>query len=264
MKLWTLVRRAAGGWAALATLLAMTALAEPTNALSDAEIQGRQLARQLCDARPMNNYTNVGTIFIRSKTNQTLGIHIETTVSDMGWQNHYIGYQTNGPLTEELIVSHFGTSKNDYRWRSWLAGGWLPPFEASTSPNDATGTKAFFNTDFSFADLGLEFFHWPAQKVLPKTPKMPALKLGREYTLLESTNPNPPANGYSRVLSWIDKESGGILAAEAYDAQDQKLKEFWPKSFGKVNGQWQVEEIQIINVQTHSRTRLEFDLKKTE
>jgi hypothetical protein len=29
-----------------------------------------------------------------------------------------------------------------------------------------------------------------------------------------------------------------------------------------VNGQWQVEEIEICNDQTGSRTRLEFDLKK--
>ena len=107
----------------------------------------------------------------------------------------------------------------------------------------------------------MEFFHWPTQKVLPKTTN---LKRGREYTLLESTDPNPNTNGYSRVLSWIDQESGGILAAEAYDAAGKKLKEFEPKMFKKVNGQWELQEMEIRNVQTHSRTRLEFDLKKTE
>ena len=74
---------------------------------------------------------------------------------------------------------------------------------------------SFSQSDFWAVDLGLEFFHWPAQKVLPKTTN---LKRGREYTLLESTNPNPTTNGYSRVLTWIDKETGGILEAEAYDA----------------------------------------------
>ena len=123
------------------------------------------------------------------------------------------------------------------------------------------GSKTYFPfgiSDFWLRDLGLEFFHWPAQKVLPKTT---SLKRGREYTLLESTNPNPPTNGYARVLSWIDKESGGILAAEAYDANGKLLKEFEPKSFKKVNGQWELSEMEIRNVQTGSRTRLEFDLK---
>ncbi len=116
----------------------------------------------------------------------------------------------------------------------------------------------FANSDFFAADLGLEFFHWPEQKVLPKTTN---LKRGRDYTLLESTNPNPATNGYSRVLSWIDKETGGILEAEAYDAQNKLLKVFEPKSFKKVNGQWELQEMEIRNVQTGSRTRLEFDLQ---
>ena len=116
----------------------------------------------------------------------------------------------------------------------------------------------FAGSDFWQCDLGLEFLHWPTQKILPKTTN---LKRGREYALLESTNPNPPTNGYARVLSWIDKESGGILAAEAYDANGKLLKEFEPKSFKKVNGQWELSEMEIRNVQTGSRTRLEFDLK---
>lgn len=88
------------------------------------------------------------------------------------------------------------------------------------------------------------------------------MKRGRAYTLLESTNPDPSINGYSRVLSWIDKETGGILQAEAYDIHGKPLKEFEPKSFKKVDGQWQLQEMEIRNVQTGSRTRLEFDLKK--
>ena len=116
----------------------------------------------------------------------------------------------------------------------------------------------FAHSDFWLCDLGLEFFHWPAQKVLPKTTN---LKRGRAYTLLESTNPNPATNGYSRVRSWIDKETGGILEAEAYDAAGKLLKEFEPKSFKKVNGQWELQDMEIYNDQTRSRTRIEFDLK---
>jgi hypothetical protein len=79
--------------------------------------------------------------------------------------------------------------------------------------------------------------------------------------VLESTNPNPPTNGYSRVVTWIDNESLGIVQAKAYDAKGKLLKEFWPKDIKKVDGQWQVGSMEIDNVQTRSRTWLKFDLK---
>jgi hypothetical protein len=115
----------------------------------------------------------------------------------------------------------------------------------------------FANSDFWVCDLGLEFFHWPQQKVLKRE-----IKRSRGCTVLESTNPDPSTNGYSRVVSWIDDESGGIVQAEAYDFNGKLLKEFMPKSFKKVNGQWEVGTMQMENVQTGSRTRLEFDLKQ--
>jgi hypothetical protein len=79
---------------------------------------------------------------------------------------------------------------------------------------------------------------------------------------LESTNPNPPPNGYSHVVSWIDEESLGIVEAYAYDANGKKLKNFYPKNFEKVNGQYQVQSLIMENLQTGSKTTLEFDLKK--
>ena len=80
--------------------------------------------------------------------------------------------------------------------------------------------------------------------------------------VLESTNPNPSTNGYSRVVSWIDEESLGIVEAYAYDANGKLLKDFYPKDFKKVNGQWQVQTLIMENVQPGSRSRLEFDLNK--
>ncbi len=114
----------------------------------------------------------------------------------------------------------------------------------------------FANSDFWLADLGLEFLHWPGQKILRGDTAR-----GRLCKVLESTNPNPSSNGYSRVLCWIDNEALGIVEAKAYDAQNKLLKEFYPKDIKKVNGQWQVGSMEIDNVQTRSRTRLEFDLK---
>ena len=112
----------------------------------------------------------------------------------------------------------------------------------------------FLGSDFWAVDLGLEFFHWPEQKILKHE-----MRRGRACQMLESTNPSPTTNGYARVVSWIDNESSGIVHAEAYDVTGKVRKEFDPKSFKKVNGQWQLQEMEIRNDQTGSRTRLEFD-----
>ena len=60
----------------------------------------------------------------------------------------------------------------------------------------------------------------------------------------------------------VDNESHGILLAEAYDVKGNKVKEFAPKDFSKgTDGQWQLEEMQISNVQTDSTTTVKFNLK---
>ena len=256
MKFWTDFRPATGVLAVLVGFLAVGAAAQTTNILSDAEIQGRQLAQQLCDARPADNFTNKGVLQIRdgngNRTNYSMTCEIALTPSltPTNWCSIYTSSAMK-PWDEHLVIGHVNKTSSFYEhYESSVASAQILP-SSEFSP--------FANSDFWLCDLGLEFFHWPQQKVLPKTTN---LKRGRDYTLLESTNPNPATTGYSRVLTWIDKESGGILEAEAYDFNGKLLKDFAPKSFKKVNGQWELQEMEIRNVQTGSRTRLEFDLKK--
>ena len=244
--------------AAVVLFCALGAVAEATNALSDAEIQGRQLAQQLCEAKPEQNFTNLGVLKIRTGAGKQLqaSLKVETVACANGWKNNYAAEL---PASKDLfkytltIVHATGTPTAYQTVEQNFAGR----FDKKFAP-DLTAVS-FAGSDFWLCDLGLEFFHWPAQKVLPNPT---TLKRGHDFTLLESTNPNPPPNGYSRVLSWIDKETGGILYAEAYDASGKLLKEFEPKSFKKINGQWELQEMEIRNVQTRSRTRLEFDLKQ--
>lgn len=112
----------------------------------------------------------------------------------------------------------------------------------------------FANSDFWFADLGLEFLHWTGQKILKRESSHT-----RICNVLESTNPNPSTNGYSRVVSWVDEESDGIVHAEAYDSKNKLLKVFDLKSIGKKNGIWQPELMEMENVQTGSRTWIDFN-----
>ncbi len=250
-------------WAAVG-LLAANAIGA-TNQLSDAETEGRELARRIRELRPSENSTNTGVlkIFVRGRKLETVRARVETFVTATNWQTAYFAYHDGTNKNQvvaypaAVLIIHRDQQPNEYR--VW------PISRPATETNEFVILTAaeimtpFAGSDFWLADLGLEFFHWPAQKVLPKTTN---LKRGREYTLLESTHPRPVTNGYARVQSWIDKETGGILGAEAYDASGNLLKEFKPKDFKKVDGQWQVGELEIYNERTDSKTRLEFDLEE--
>ncbi len=232
---------------------ALGASAQTTNALSDAEIQGRALAQKILSQWPVENFTNTGILKIRDAkgAKSDLSFINQTTVSVASWSNQYRTPADSFPPSSNCtvaVITHTIDQPNTYYLHEGFCGLVLLNTQTAVS---------FANSDFWLCDLGLEFFHWPSQKVLKKE-----IHRSCACTVLESTNPNPSTNGYSRVVSWVDTESLGIVEAYAYDAKGKKLKDFYPKDIKKVNGQWQVQTLVMENVQTGSRSRLEFDLKK--
>jgi len=240
---------------------ATTLCADTTNALSDAEIQGRQLAQRLCEARPAENSTNIGVLKIRDAKGKRSEIPIkcEIVVAATNWQSIYETTDVDSNRVTLQAIHAFNTPSVYYltvyyRTQIKVADRLLLAKTRILSGNELM--IPFAGSDFWLADLGLEFFHWPAQKILKKE-----FRRNCSCAVLESTNPNPATNGYARVDSWIDEDSNGIVMAKAYDAQGRLLKEFYPKDVRKVKGQWQVESMEIDNVQTNSSTWLKFDLK---
>ena len=249
---------------AMSLLVAFGALAATTNELSDAEIAGRNLVRQILEMRPTENLTNTGVLKIRPKKAKQIEtpVTFKVVVTPTNWVSVYETTLTNTPRV--LIVRHTPDQPNEFFYRTNSVTGIpifgdVPIISHLTRSHQLSGVEImtpFAGSDFWLADLGLEFFHWPQQKILKKE-----FRNNCACMVLESVNPNPTTNGYSRVVTWIDEESLGVVQAEAYDSQNKKLKEFYPKGIKKVNGQWQVQTMQIINVQTDSRTRIEFHLE---
>ena len=246
--------------AAMILFFAVGATAETTNTLSDAEIQGRALVQRILAQRPTESSTNTGVLEIRNGSGKQteIPVEIQIRITDAGWVNHYmttspylVTASTEEPPRDDVQIVH-RDGPNVY-W-SPISGSTNASYDKGRMP---LANESFATSDFWLCDLGLEFFHWPQQKVLKK-------EFHRQCAcmVLESTNPNPTTNGYSRVVSWIDEESLGIVEAYAYDANGKKLKNFYPKDFEKVNGQYQVHSLIMDNLQTGSRSRLEFDLQK--
>jgi hypothetical protein len=240
-------------------------IAATTNELSDAETQGRELARQLCEARPAENCTNSGFLVIRGHGDKTSRIPIRfvTKITATNWAGLFEGIETNLGTGDKLRIIHRNLSPNKYAvvhvCQPGLTFPMLDVCGVGRIRSESELVTPFVGSDFWICDLGLEFFHWPQQKILKHE-----MRRGRSCKVLESMNPDPDPIGYSRVVSWIDNETLGIVQAEAYDAKGKLLKEFYPKSFKKVNGQWELQEMEIRNDQAGSRTRLEFDLKQPD
>jgi hypothetical protein len=244
-------------WPAVWLVAAMGATAA-TNDLSEAQREGRLLVGQLLDQQPTENSSFSGVLRMRDGKGKRTEVPIkcQVVVTATNWQSAYeAAISTNANSAVKLTVTHNGTLPNAYELTQGDATGMC--CTASDASTSAQTMMPFAGSDFWVADLGMEFFHWPEQKVLKHE-----MKRSRPCKVLESANPDPSKDGYSRVVSWIDNESGGIVQAEAYDTNRKQLKRFEPKVVKDVKGQWQVGEMTIWNTQTDSSTQLKFDLDK--
>lgn len=239
----------AAGW-----LLATSALAV-TNDAATARAEGRELSQRLRQLRPEADSSLSGVLKIFPGRGQRIEIPVEfrTEVTSTNWHVSYIARGSNPEHHAAVTVIRAHDQPNQYRFVP------ASPVGATNTCQELKGEQLmspFAGSDFWVADLGLEFFQWPTQKVLKKE-----LRSGQSCSVLESTNPNPVAGGYAQVVSWIDTDTGGIVYAEAFDAKGSRLKKFEPKALKKVNGQWQLQEMVIRNLKTGSRTAIEFNLE---
>jgi YD repeat-containing protein len=213
--------------------------------------EGRVLAEEMVSQKPAANTTNAGAMTIRDADNNRtqIPVRFEVFTTPTNWCSRY--------KTTDMTVTvlHDGAKANQYQVAIPRQG----------RDFTATGQQLmlpFAGSDFAIADLGLEFFHWPEQHLTKK--EMKRSRSCKVLESMESINPRPAAGGYSRVVSWIDNESDGIVMAQAYDSQGKLLKQFIPKKVEKVNGQWQLQEMEIDNAQTGSSTRVDFDLNTSK
>jgi len=224
----------------LVAVLGLEARAATTND----PVAGRELAQELRSLRPETSFTNTGKLFIRASKKQRWEVNYtcRVIVTPTNWTSFYSAARGTNTLPG-FSVEHRENAPNVYRDD---AGNPLSP---------AQTIAPFAGSDFWLADLGLEFFHWPEQRVLKWE-----MKRSFGCKVLESRNPDPAAGGYARVLSWIHEETGALIQAEAYDSHGKFLKEFRPTETKKVNGRRELKEMVIENVQTDSTTTLVFDL----
>lgn len=251
-------------WGAVATavqraLVVLTAfgslVAGSAQRLNSVE-EGSALALELRSQRPAEPFETTGVLKLRDPRGRwqaEVPVRMDVRPAGAGWETCYEAWPTNQAPSETLCVTHALDRPNRYDHRHGARNAAGPVNRTLAGPEAGV---PFAGSEFWLSDLGLEFLHWPQQRIL-KT----EMRKGRSCKVLESVTPEPAPGGYARVLSWIDIEHRGLVRAEAYDAQGKLFKEFSIGSFKKVDGRWQLKSMEIRNEQTDARTRLEFDLE---
>jgi hypothetical protein len=236
----------------LSLLLAATSLpaAEP---IIDDKGEGKALIADVLSRVPPENTQVLGLLKIRPADGPITEIPTKMTVRVTAefWEDTYETQPVVGRAGEVLVIRHHGAQPNEYLFGKFQNRGEQPKLEP------VKGAQLFQpldGSDFYLADLGLEFFHWPSQKIVKKE-----MRRSRSCRVVESINPNPTPGSYARVLSWIDFETSGLIMAQGFDANNKLLKEFTIKKISRNEGKAQLKEIEMRNDQTDSRTYLEFN-----
>lgn len=214
-----------------------------------------ELVHDLLLQRPAKDLSLDGVLRTRQSDGRRLDIPLlySIRIEPDRWMSVYEAAATATQGPEYLTVVHQDAQPSRYVYTQVSQDG------ARTNAMTLTGAEAavsFAGSDFWLTDLGMEFLHWPEQRLV-RDAKI-TMRLGRPCKVLESRNPSPAAGVYSRVVSWIDSELGALIYAEAYDLQNKRYKVFSLKGFKKINGRWQVKDLELRNDKADSRTRLEF------
>jgi len=225
--------------------------------VADSDKSGRELAARLRSAFPSENSEFHGALILRQRGLPTNTIPIRSTITTNGlfWQVTYETDAAGNTPAEKLTIVHTPVRPNQYHYARATNTADRPgppvPLGAEQIMTSLAGS------DFSLADLGLEFFHWPVQRLLKHE-----MTRSRSCRVLESVNPKPIPGAYARVLSWIDVETDGLIRAEAYDGDNKLVKEFLLGSFEKVDGQWHLRNMKIRSPKTRRETELLFELNR--
>ncbi len=229
--------------------------------LSDID-EGRALAREIRSAPPPESLDVSGLIRVRKEDGRrsVQPFHYRVVTGEKTWQHIYETVAVGSHPSELLVITHHDDSPPAYHLTR-QGGRPSDPVQHLDIRGDAAMIP-FAGSDFWLADLGLEFLHWPEQRIDRNTRL--SMRKGRSCRVLESVNPKIGAAGYTRVRSWVDIKTRGIIIAEAYGANNRLMKEFEIGGFTKVDQNWVLKNMEIRDLISDTRTILEFNYEGAE
>lgn len=174
--------------------------------------------------------------------------------TEKGWNDLFSVTADDETAKEWILIRHRNGESPSYLMANSKT---LPMTDEEYQPlvkDDAM--RPVGDSDFWVADLGLDFLHWPDQRIVPSKITM---RKGIACKVLESARPTQSEKGYYKVRSWISSEYGGVIYAEAFDITNDKIKIFEVNDVEKIDGQWYLKELRIRNLRDRSTSSLEFN-----
>ena len=216
------------------------------------------LVRDILSRVPDRRLLMTGVLKLRDAEGHRSEVPVRYTVAPEpgGWRGTYETKAAAGRVPERLVIIRRQDEPTRYL-HTVNAGPEGPGHE----PAELVGEHAaipFAGTDYWLSDLGLEFLHWPDQRMVRDA--RITMRQSRPCKVLDSFSPEPARTKYARVRSWLDAESGAPIYAEGFDEKGRRFKVFSLRGFTKVNGHWQPKDLEMLNEFTDSRTRLELTL----
>ncbi len=228
--------------------------------LAEQRTEGKKFVQELLSLKPGTNSVAKGFINIRKPKQKTVKVPVQfnINITSDDWQTIYRAHPN--ATTQIMLMTIRAEGRPDQIFL----------FEDKSTNTDSNANHIqpplngnetmipFANSDFWVVDLCLDFLRWPEQRMIRKEMRSVG-GAGIFCKVIESINPQPASNSYSRVVSWIKHDAPAIVHADAYDAKNNLLKVFDPKAVEKVDGEYQLREMEMRNVQTKSVTRIEFE-----
>ena len=224
---------------------------------ADPVAAGRELVARLLSQRPAASTTNQAVLRVRGKGRNKFEVPvcIETQAGKTSWSKTYRTQGTNKDHAAEFTVKHTENGPNEYRVMVFSR---TPG--ATSEIEILKGQQAFIpfaGSDYWLADLGMEFLHWPTQRLLRKE-----IRRTQSCDILESVLPPGQTNAYVRVESCFDIDTGGPVLITAYNAAGKKVKVFRPTVFRRVRGKLEPAVIIMEDRRTGSETELDLQPEK--
>jgi hypothetical protein len=109
--------------------------------------------------------------------------------------------------------------------------------------------KPILGTDLTFEDLALKFLYWSHASIEGDD----TIRTRAAWKLL-LTAPGHRTQ-YAKVELWVDKETGGLLRAEATDWAGHPSKRFEVISGQKIGGRWYLKQMRIEALEPNGKVR---------
>ncbi|MAR92844.1 MAG: outer membrane lipoprotein-sorting protein [Pseudomonadales bacterium] len=152
------------------------------------------------------------------------------------------------------LLTHQHKNRDDDQWL------YLPALKRVKKIASSKKSGPFMGSEFSFEDIGGQSLEDYTYKYLRDEP----CHDGLECYVVESY-PKDENSGYTRIVTWVDKEHYRTVKAEFYDRKKSHLKTMTASGFKQYKDKfWRPEELLMVNHQTGrstvlKQTNIEFD-----